>query len=217
MEISIIVKQAILFAHLVLFALALAAILREDIRLLLSSKIDVEALIKTGVEIKWLLIGLWCSGLILIMMDVGTEFVLVLAKPKLVAKIIVVAALTLNGALLHMVAFPMLTGDKGTPREAATIATVLGSLSTTSWFYASFVGSARFIQPYCSLTLFMALYILAIVLAISIGILFVRDRIEQMLIQARSGGKEIAVDKENWALAPRESDVAMLGLSRMKQ
>ena len=211
MDLSIMTKQGILFAHLVLFAFAIAAILREDIRMLFADKIDTHALVDTGLQIKWLLIGLWCTGLILIALDVGLNFALVLAKPKLLTKIIVVVALTFNGALLHLVAFPMLTGGKGSPRQAATAATILGSISTVSWSYASFVGSARIIQPYFSFAQFMALYVIAVCLAVSIGLLFVRDRIEQLLIKSRSSETSGSEAEGRQALG-RDAAISSVGL-----
>lgn len=68
----------------------------------------------------------------MLVMDIGGDVSLLLSKPKLLTKLIVVVALTLNGIGLHLVAFPLITGKVQNPRRAATIAAMLGAVSTTS-------------------------------------------------------------------------------------
>src|ERR1700751_3128985 len=145
MEISIIARQALLYGHIIAFALALATILKEDVRLLRAQRIDSTSLLATAKLVKWLLTALWVTGVPMVMMDIGTDVSLLLDKPKLVAKLIVVGVLTLNGILLHLVAFPMLVGKYQHPGKAATIAATLGAVSTTSWLFAFLLGAARII------------------------------------------------------------------------
>jgi len=143
MEISVLACQALLYGHIIAFALALATILKEDVRLLRAKLIDSASLLASAKLVKWLLLALWVTGVPMVMMDIGTDVSLLLGKPKLLAKLIVVGALTLNGILLHLVAFPMLTSNLENPNKVATIAVTLGAVSITSWLYASFVGVAR--------------------------------------------------------------------------
>src|ERR1700730_10281264 len=151
MEISVIARQALLYGHIIAFALALATILKEDVRLLRAQRIGSASLHASAKLVQWLLLALWVTGVPMVMMDIGTDVSLLLGKPKLLAKLIVVGALTLNGILLHLVAFPMVTGEVENPNKVATIAATLGAVSTTSWLYVSFLGAGRLVAPYFSL------------------------------------------------------------------
>jgi hypothetical protein len=181
MEVTVIAQQTLLYGHIVAFALALATVIKEDVHLLRAKRIDSDSLHATANLVKWLLLALWVTGVPMVMMDIGTDVSLLLGKPKLITKLIVVGALTLNGILLHFVAFPMLMGKTRNPNKAATIAATLGAVSTTSWLYASFVAVSRITAPYFSLHDFVMLYLLALVIAVSFAILVVRKRLEQLL------------------------------------
>jgi hypothetical protein len=181
MEISIIARQALLYGHILAFALALATILKEDVRLLRAKRIDPAALRASAGLVTWLLLALWATGVPMIMMDIGTDVSLLLGNPKLLAKLMVVGVLTINGFLLHLVAFPMVTGKPRNLNRAATIAAILGAVSTTSWLYASFVGGSRHVAQYLSLYDFVALYLLMLAVAIPFAILVVRNRLKLAL------------------------------------
>src|SRR5216684_4223410 len=181
MEVTVIARQALLYGHIIAFALALAAVIKEDVHLLRAKRIDSASLHATAKLVKWLLLALWVTGVPMVMMDIGTDVSVLLGKPKLLAKLIVVAALTLNGILLHLVAFPMVTGKPQNPNKAATIAATLGAVSITSWLYASFVGVARIVAPYFSLHDFAMLYLLALAIAVSFAISVVRNRLLLLL------------------------------------
>ena len=181
MEVTAIAGQALLYGHIIAFALALAAVIKEDVHLLRANHVDATSLLATANLVKWLLLALWVTGVPMVLMDIGTDVSLLLGKPKLLAKLIVVGALTLNGILLHFVAFPMVTGKPQNPNKAATIAATLGAVSTTSWLYASFVGVARIVAPYLSLHDFIFLYLLALAIAVLFAILVVRNRLHLLL------------------------------------
>jgi hypothetical protein len=66
--------------------------------------------------------GSLVTGVPMVMMDIGTDVSLLLDKPKLLAKLVAVGAVTLNRILLHLIAFPMITGKPRNPNKAATIA-----------------------------------------------------------------------------------------------
>ena len=181
MEITVIAQQMLLYGHIIAFALALATVIKEDVHLLRAKRIDSDSLHATAKLVKWLLLALWVTGGPMVMMDIGTDVSLLLDKPKLITKLIVVGALTLNGILLHFVAFPMITGKPQNPNKAATIAATLGAVSTTSWLYASFVAASRIVAPYFSLHVFVMLYLLALAIAVSFAILVVRNRLALLL------------------------------------
>ena len=181
MEITVIMRQALLYGHIIVFALALATIIKEDARLLRARRIDSASLRATAKSVKWLLLALWVTGVPMLVMDIGADFSLLLGKPKLLTKLIVVGALTLNGIILHLVALPLITGKVRNPNRAATMAAILGAVSTASWLYASFVAVSRIVASYFSLYDFVLLYLLALTIAVSFAILVVRRRLELSL------------------------------------
>jgi hypothetical protein len=217
MEVTVIAHQALLYGHIIAFALALAAVIKEDVHLLRAKRIDTASLHATAKLVKWLLLALWVTGVPMVMMDIGTDVSLLLGKPKLLAKLIVVAALTLNGILLHLVAFPMVTREPRNPNKAATIAAALGAVSITSWLYASFVGAARIVAPYFSLHDFVMLYLLALALAVSFAILVVRNRLLQLLKSSDDLADTSAGQGHSLSATLLEVETAILSLSDIQR
>jgi hypothetical protein len=216
MEITGIARQALLYGHIIAFALALATILNEDVRLLRAKRIDSDSLFATAKLVKWLLLALWVTGIPMVMMDIGTDVSLLLGKPKLLAKLIVVGALTLNGLLLHLAAFPMIAGKPQNPDKAATIAATLGAVSTTSWLYAFFVGAGRFVIPYFSVFDLVVLYLLVLIFAASLAILFVRDRLKISLMNSSFDLNISAGQDYSLSAALLEADAAWLALAEIQ-
>jgi hypothetical protein len=218
MEVSVIARQALLYGHIIAFALALATILKEDVRLLRALRIDSASLLATAKLVKWLLLALWVTGVPMVMMDIGTDVSLLLDKPKLLAKLIVVGAVTLNGILLHVVAFPMVTGKPKNPNNAATIAATLGAVSTTSWLYASFVAVSRIVAPYFSLYDFVILYLLLLAVAVPFALLIVRNRLKRMLIKSSDHLADTSAGQgHSLSAALLEAEIAMLALSDIQR
>jgi hypothetical protein len=216
MEITCIVRQTLLYGHIIAFALAIATVLKEDVRLLRAKRIDPEGLLATAKSVKWLLLALWVTGIPMVMTDIGTDASLLLGKPKLLVKLIVVGALTLNGILLHLVGFPMVMGKVQNLNKAATIAATLGAVSTTSWLYVSFLGAGRLVAPYFSLSDFAILYILALILAVSLALMFVRDRLKVLLVNS-SLDLNISADRDySLRVALLEADAAWLALAEIQ-
>jgi hypothetical protein len=177
-------RQGLLFGHLILFALALATIAREDLHLLTARRVDAQALKKTAAHIAWLLALLWISGLALVALDHRLDLAeLATVKPKLAAKLTVVSVLTVNGLLLHWVAFPLLTHPRRRPHRAAAMCAVLGAVSSVTWMYASFVGAARLIAPMTGYYDFIALYLIGLAGGLVVAIVFVRPRIVLLIQQ----------------------------------
>jgi hypothetical protein len=131
--------------------------------------------------------------------------------------LIVVAALTLNGILLHLVAFPMVTGKPQNPNKAATIAATLGAVSITSWLYASFVGVARIIAPYFSLHDFVMLYLLPLAIAVSFAILVVRNRLLLLLKTSDDLTDTSAGQGHSLSATLLEVEMAILALSDIQR
>lgn len=217
MEISVIARQALLYGHIIAFALALATIIKEDVRLLRAKRIDSASLLAAAKLVKWLLLALWLTGIPMVMMDIGTDVSVLLGKPKLLAKLIVVGALTLNGIFLHLVAFPMVTGNRKNPNKVATIAAALGAVSTTSWLYASFVGAARLVAPYFSLYDFVILYLSVLAIAVSFAIVVVRDRLGLLLMKSSNDFRISAGQGYSLSAALLEAEIARLALSDIQK
>lgn len=213
MDITVIARQALLYGHVIAFALALAAIVKEDLHLLWARRIDKAALLATAGLVKWLLAALWVTGIPLLIMDIGLDFSLLLAKPKLLTKVIVVAALTLNGLLLHYVAFPNLTHARENRKRAVTIAAVLGAVSTASWLYATFVGASRFISPHLSLQTYIVLYVVMLFNAVLFAILVVRN----LLLKSSDTSDDTTVQKFDLSATLREVESAMLALGDIQR
>ncbi len=153
-----VLHQALLFLHVIAFALTLAAVLREDLRLLTTRRIDAPRLRHTARTVSIGLTALWASGLMLVALDVATSAGPWLPSAKLQAKLIVVAVLTVNGWALHAWVFPRLWGVAVRLDRSLWPAAALGALSSASWVTASFIGVARVVSPWLSLAGFMALY-----------------------------------------------------------
>ena len=185
-----IARQLFLYAHILAFALAMAEVLREDWRMLWATRIDSAGLAATAERVKWFLVVLWATGLPLVGLDLGWNFALIVDRPKLMMKLLVVVVLTINGVLLHFVAFPLLTRKTDNLRIAAAIPAVLGAVSTVSWLYASFVGVARLIAPQMTFLMFFGLYALMLIGAIGVAVLFMRGRLELMI---KAGHQEPAM------------------------
>lgn len=179
-----IARQLLLFIHLMVFAIAIAEILREDWRLFRSEQIDTEMLNTTSRNIKFLLVGLWASGIALVWFRTGSELQSLLADPKFHAKILVVSVLTINGLLLHLIAFPLLRGEIEIRSGSAMLLSVLGAISTTSWLVAGFIGTSRIIAPHLSFSMFIGLYEIALISGLLTAMVFVRPRLRHKLVTA---------------------------------
>lgn len=179
-----IARQSLLFVHLMVFAIAIAEILREDWRLFRSEQIDTGRLKTTSRNIKFLLVGLWTSGIALVWFRTGSELQTLLADPKFHAKILVVSVLTINGLLLHLIAFPLLRREIEIRSGSAMLLSVLGAISTTSWLVAGFIGTSRIIAPHLSFSMFIGLYEIALISGLVTALVFVRPRLRHKMVMA---------------------------------
>jgi hypothetical protein len=181
MDTRTLIHQLVLFAHLIAFAIAFSAVLREDLSMLKARHIDVQRLARTARTLTGALITLWVTGLGLMVFDLGWDARTLLVSPKPAAKLVVVLALTANGLALHTLAFPMLRSGRAQQRGAATVPVVLGAISSASWLGASFIGASRLIAPAMHFSDFMALYAALLVGAIGVALVFVRPRVARLL------------------------------------
>jgi hypothetical protein len=164
-----VLQQALLFIHVIVFAMTLAAVLREDLRLVQTRRIDSPRLLHTARAVSIGLSALWASGLMLVAIDAVKSVGPWWPSAKLQAKLIVVGVLTLNGWALHAWVFPRLWDGAVRIDRSLWPAAALGAISCASWVTASFVGVARVVSPWLSLAGFMALYgaVVAVCLAMA--------------------------------------------------
>lgn len=154
-------QQALLSVHLFAFAIAIAQVIRLDLAWLRTRDLDASGFDK-GVRVVMIsLLVLWATGLALIGLSVGFDRQALAERPKLVAKLIVVSVLTLNGVALHAIALPRL--DQGRP----LLAWSLGAISSVSWTAAALIGSARHVAPALQLADYLAGYGSLLVMALA--------------------------------------------------
>ncbi|MBC7938280.1 MAG: hypothetical protein H7Z19_00720 [Chitinophagaceae bacterium] len=172
-------RQGALFVHAMAFAIALATVWREDLALLRTRRVSTARLAACATTLTWALAVLWASGLLLIGLQVGSDLQALVANPKLVAKLLVVSALTANGMALHALAFPKLHAGAGPGRMApgeALLPVVLGAISSASWLAASFVGLSRLVAPTLQLSDYLALYAAMLVGAVLLAVAVFRPQ-----------------------------------------
>lgn len=186
-------RQLLLYVHLFAFAFALVCILHQDVQILLSKSIDRASLMKAKHLTTWLLSVLWVTGITMIVMDTGWDVAAITSKPKLVIKITTVIVLSLNGLLLHRIAFPMLLHPQRSPRRAATTCSILGAISSVSWIFASLAGAARVIAPELTYSAAFCLYLAALSLGIILAIVAIQPLIKRKLASCIDNKSEAQV------------------------
>ena len=184
-------RQLLLFAHTLAFAFAIVAVLREDVALLRSRRVDADKLEATGRTITRLLGLLWLTGAALILLDIGLDWSALAHKPKLAAKLTVVSLLTANGLLLHWVVFPMLTKPQRSPGFASAVCAIVGAVSSVTWLFASFVGVARLIAPAMTYGGFLGLYGLSLAAGLVVSLVFVRPHLERLMLPRPAPEEEV--------------------------
>jgi hypothetical protein len=170
-----------IYLHLLAACLALGTVISEDIAILMSRRIDVLRMESTMRTIKYSLIALWISGTFVVWVDCQGDFSLILEKPKLMAKLTVVALLTINGAALHTLVFPNIMNGLKRTADFAAICAVLAGISSVSWFFAAFLGIAKPLEAHLGLQGFVALFGFAIAGAIIIAMAHMRFIVEEII------------------------------------
>lgn len=181
MEIAVVGRLLFLFIHLLAFAVAAGYILREDLRFLRGGGIDRQQLAETATVVAGALAILWVTGLLMILIDTGGNLAQLASMPKLLAKLTVVIALTVNGVLLHKVAFPALMGERGKSNVSPSLLATVGAISGVSWSYAAFVGISKPVAGMLGYSGYMALYALVLLGGIGIALNVVRPKIAQVI------------------------------------
>ena len=156
-------RLALLYVHLLACVLALHTVLSTDWRLL-NARINAKQLLHAHRRVVWVLAALWLTGGAIVALDGLAQLQ---NNPKLIAKILCVGLLTLNGVLLRLWCLPRLVGERPLSRTEACVLMASGALSTTCWLMAGFYGIAR---PLVDWTVQENLLLLGAALAVSLPV-----------------------------------------------
>lgn len=165
-------RMFLIFGHLLALVAAGAAVAFGDYALLGQKRINVKLLHKSSQVVALALLALYITGAGIIWIDTHFDLTVLMAKPKILAKLSVVAMLTLNGILLHSRVLPLLSKSYTRSREAtrvASFATKAGAVSAASWGFALFLGVAKPLTPILGYAGFMALFAAAILGALAVA------------------------------------------------
>lgn len=136
------IRMLLVFLHLLCCVFALALILSADWQIF-KGDMSPDMLKRIAHRASALLGLLWCTGIMLIFHDTRFDVSLIAQLNKLQLKLVVVTALTINGLLLHAVSFPLAIKQRKLTLLEALVLSVSGSVSTSHWLLAAFVGIAR--------------------------------------------------------------------------
>jgi len=178
-----IVTQITLLIHLLIFAFVLVSVLKEDYTLITSNKINIVELQNTAKLTSLSLFVLWLTGAFLLYLKPGLDLQGIIDSPKLATKVTVVTLLTINGLIMHLVAFPKILNPSANTSCSASLVCVLGVISSVSWVYASFVGAARVVASMMTYELFLALYLAPLISGIVFALIVVRPHLQKLLAQ----------------------------------
>lgn len=144
------INSLLVYIHLLAACVAIGILLIQDYALFKTNgrrltALEINELHLNARRVSVALLLLWVTGIAIVIKGyVGhPDYVI---NPKLWAKLSVVVVLTINGCLLHNFCFPRLCKPHGINDLANADKILLafsGSLSTTSWLYASYLGIAR--------------------------------------------------------------------------
>lgn len=181
LDVSDVTRMGLILAHLVTFALAVAGIAFGDVAIFRNRRIDTGLLQTSAKLVTGALIMLWITGIAIIGIDTAFDPAVVVARPKLMAKLTIVVLLSLNGALMHHFAFPRFSIPQKDRHVAALMPAVLGAVSVSTWLFAAFVGVGKAVASVLGYIGFMTLYAFVVSLAVAISLVWIRPRLTRQL------------------------------------
>jgi hypothetical protein len=170
-------KTLIVYAHLLAACVAIGIMVIQDLAIARSrgKPLAAEAsreLKKSAEIIVVALIGLWLSGLTLVLLGYLENPQQYLFNEKLWAKFTVVCLLTINGVFLHFYSFPRVTSIKGVLSLSVfeqTLVAMTGAISSVSWLFACYLGIARPWNYTVDYTFIMLIYAALVVVAVVVA------------------------------------------------
>jgi hypothetical protein len=174
------------YAHILVVAIGFGVAFLADYQVLsrLAQPIDDALLASLDVYhgVIWkMILGMWITGLIMI--GIRTGFDPANFTPKLIGKVVTVAILTANSALIGRVGMPLVRSASGRSllwlsKRAKLMLAVIGGLSSASWMLALAMGSSKVLAA-GSMSLFVVLLPAAYIAAvcIAVGVMFLASRL----------------------------------------
>lgn len=166
MDLESITRLLLIYIHLLLCVFALHEVLVNDWKVLRHA-LRPEDLAAMHRRVTWLLSGLWLSGLSVAAIDIGLDLGQLGGKPKLVAKLVTVVVLSLNGVLLARWCFPRIRRVEAIGAFEAALVMAAGATSTASWLTAAFLGVAK---PLTDAPVAALLLLYGVVLILAVGV-----------------------------------------------
>lgn len=179
-------RTGLVYLHLLSCAFALALVLSADWRII-KGDFTLDGLRRTAQGTSVVLVFLWVTGGLLVHHDTGLDLAVIARLSKLQLKLLVVAALTINGVLLHFVSFPLITANRKLTLLESVVLAVTGTISTSHWLLAAFIGIARPLGQWPLETL-LAAYVTGLCAMIVLGTFcapFLRIHLARRLSTAR--------------------------------
>ncbi len=135
------------------------------------------------ISITHALIGLWLTGLVIVAYEVYTnpEY---LANQKLWFKFFVVVVLTLNGMLIHKLSEVVKPGlvFASVGNKTAFKFNLAGVVSSTSWGWSCFIGTAKEWNGNMSFAMIMGYYLASLATGMTVAV-FLRKRWKEKMVQ----------------------------------
>lgn len=181
LDMMAVTRMAVILAHIFAVITAGAAIAFGDYAIFGGRSINTVLLHQAGRVVIIALGMLWLTGLMVIWLETGFEWSLLIAQPKLLAKLTVVSLLSLNGIALHHLAFNRLQTLQHQPTHNTKLLVILGAVSVVTWLYATFLGLAKPVTPLLGYAGFMGLYLLLLTAGITTALLLMGPRLANRL------------------------------------
>ncbi|MFN3988188.1 MAG: hypothetical protein ACK4KV_22085 [Rhodocyclaceae bacterium] len=170
-------KTLLVFFHFVLSAYCLVSVVRTDWKILGSYSTPIapelhREIVDTKAVMPHALAALWLTGLLIVAYGVYTDPGY-LDNQKLWFKLFVVAVLTLNGLLIHRFAPAVRPGVVLAELDGKTAfqLNLIGVISSLSWVWACFVGTARAWNGTLSFSTILGFYLASLAAGISAALL----------------------------------------------
>ncbi len=161
-------RLGVVFIHLIACCVAVGLVVTSDIAMVKqlfgrdpSARADMQHMRQLQTSVVASLIALWITGMTVVAIDVSSNGLQYFDNPKIQAKILIVALLTLNGVFLHHAVLPWMQKAGSLlelPMSQTMFAIFSGAVSGVSWLYAVMLGVGRPLSWKYSLLELMAAY-----------------------------------------------------------
>ena len=162
--------------HMLAAGIALGTIASSYLRLVFSGTISRQS-IKIEHNTVLICFGiLFLSGALIIYLDLGTisSFTQILHQKKLITKMVIVAAIILNGIFIRYYTIDKILTQNKFSKRTILLFCISSGISMSSWISAILIGKAKIFVGILTLEGFIFLYLLILYLGITGGIIAAR-------------------------------------------